>query len=268
MRHGHLPPTQGGVSNKKHDSRAPSPPNSEIYVFTRPHRKEGGGIYLSIASKEEDGVQDIADAMTATAGQGFPPSLPPQPHPTPARTSKAMAFGWVPRGSRPPSSDLPWGRRCNHRNASTLHRLHATHVTEETIHSISKRPPAARDRAALTSQRPPPPVPKPPSGRALVDHALTHGCSGRSRTHQEHRRRARTSTSRSRVEFFPLSPREEPGARIPAAPFPGVAAFSDEEGRSKWGGTGGGLGFHPPRSPGGGDAGERTGLSECQIFPI
>jgi hypothetical protein len=139
MRHGHLPPTQGGVSNKKHDSRAPSPPNSEIYVFTRPHRKEGGGIYLSIASKEEDGVQDIADAMTATAGQGFPPSLPPQPHPTPARTSKAMAFGWVPRGSRPPSSDLPRGG--NQRDASTLHRIHATHVTEETILNISKRPP-------------------------------------------------------------------------------------------------------------------------------
>jgi hypothetical protein len=52
-----------------------------------------------------------------------------------------MALGWVPRGGRPPSSDLPRGRRGNHRSASTVHRLHATHVTKETVLSISKRAP-------------------------------------------------------------------------------------------------------------------------------
>nr|XP_051210763.1 protein transport protein sec31-like [Lolium perenne] len=141
--HRHLPPTQGGAFKKKHDARVPSPPNPEIWVLTRVPKEGGRGIYLSIASKEEDGVQDVADAVTATAGQGFLPARAPCPATptTPTRTPEVMALGWVPHEIRPPSSDLPRGRRGNHRGPSTLHRLHAAHATEETVLSISKRSP-------------------------------------------------------------------------------------------------------------------------------
>jgi hypothetical protein len=40
-------------------------------------RKEGRVIYIRVASKEEYDVQDVADAMTATADQRFLPARAP-----------------------------------------------------------------------------------------------------------------------------------------------------------------------------------------------
>jgi hypothetical protein len=56
-------------------------------------------MYLSVASKEEDGVRNVADAVAATAGQRSLPARAPDPatpthHPD---ENVKMPLGWVPR---------------------------------------------------------------------------------------------------------------------------------------------------------------------------
>nr|XP_051221074.1 uncharacterized protein LOC127339240 [Lolium perenne] len=208
-------------------------------------RKEGGGIYLSIASKEEDGVQDVADAVTATVGQGFLqarapcPATPTTPNtnenagchglgvgttwnPASVFRSATRSTGQPPRPEHPPPPPrLPRDRGDGHQHQQAL--------------------PAARDRAALTSQRPPPPVPKPPPGGALVDHALTHGCSGRSKTQQgaddvpasAPADPARRSSSYRRARS--REPESPPPPSWASRPSTGSASGGNEEGRSTWG---------------------------------
>ena len=75
--HGHLPASPRRRLQGGNDARAPPPPNPWILGF-RPGIGGGRrGVSLSVASKEEDGVQDVADAVTDHAGQGFLPARAP-----------------------------------------------------------------------------------------------------------------------------------------------------------------------------------------------
>lgn len=89
----------------EHDALAPSPPNPEILGF-HPGTEEGGkGMYLSVASKEEDGVRNVSDTVAATACQRSLPARAPNPAtPTHQPNENAkLPLGWVPRGHRSPS---------------------------------------------------------------------------------------------------------------------------------------------------------------------
>jgi hypothetical protein len=80
--------------------------------------------------------------------------------------------------------------------------------------------------------------PGPPPGRTPVDHALAHGHSaGADRSRGAYRTTAPAPASIARSSSIYRHARsKEPGARMPAAPFTGVAAFDR---RRLWGRRGG-----------------------------
>ena len=128
-------------------------------------------MYLDVASKEEDGVQKRRQRHDHHRRSNISPRQSPRPrHPNTAadparRRQDPRHLGWEQRRSRTPTSDLPQGRRGDHRGVSTTHRLLATRVAKEGGLQHQQAPPAARDRAVLTSQRPPPQMPGLPPGK-------------------------------------------------------------------------------------------------------
>ena len=184
-------------------------------------------MYLSVASKEEDGVRNIADAVAATAGQRSLPARAPDPA-TPTQhpdENVKLPLGWVPRGAGRRLQNRLGGRRGDHRDASNLHRLHAAPATEEAVIS--------------TGQRPPPSGTAPPSpcrGRRLRSPAPTGESAGRhspgpTPLRQEligagvaYRAPAPAPASPERRSSTDRRP-EEPRAQIPATPFTGIVVF-------------------------------------------
>ena len=60
---------QGG-----NDVRTPPPPNPQIWGFHPGNGEAETGIGLNVASKEGNGVQDVADAVIDIVGQGLLPA--------------------------------------------------------------------------------------------------------------------------------------------------------------------------------------------------
>ena len=159
--HGKLSASPRRRLQEGNDARAPPPPNTQIWGF-HPGIGEGErGVCLGIASKEEDGVQDVANAVTDTAGQGFLPAKAPSTANPPLRGEDGW---WVPRdkpGCRTPAADeRPPGRERPPPPRRPRDR--------EGRASASARAPAARGTAAVHHPGPPPRrlnhLNSPPSG--------------------------------------------------------------------------------------------------------
>jgi hypothetical protein len=137
--------------------------------------------------------------------------MPPQQQPNTDENARfhGLGMGTTRKSAFVFRSDT--GRRGNHHDMSTFPRLHDTRATYETVLNTNQRPCCQGPRHPHLATPTASDV-QAPLGRALVDHALTHGGSGRSRTHQMRWCRTRTGTSRPRTEFLPLLPHEEPGS--------------------------------------------------------
>ena len=71
---GHLPASPRRRLQEGSDARTPPPPNPQIWVFHPGIGEAETGKGLNVASKEGNGVQDVADAVTDTVGQRFLPA--------------------------------------------------------------------------------------------------------------------------------------------------------------------------------------------------
>jgi hypothetical protein len=204
-------------------------------------------MYLSAASKEEDGVQDVAGAVASR------PGISPGHNPSPSIPQGSKIRGAEPGG---------WGQP-------------ATSVFRTGPLATVPSPPARPRRTAIsTGGRLPPPGATPPSpdrAAAQGSRAPTMGGAEQGRPPQG-LARGQPSEGEVRPAAAPVvaipargppSIRRGRGlrAQIPAAPFPGARGLArgclwGRRGRGGRGRGGGGarLGFCPPRSPGGGDA--------------
>jgi hypothetical protein len=71
-----LPRTQNSAAKGENDDEASPSPNLWILGFYQGTRKEGKGMYLDVASKEENIVRDVCDVRTPSPARDSPGKSP------------------------------------------------------------------------------------------------------------------------------------------------------------------------------------------------
>jgi hypothetical protein len=106
------------------------------------------GLDLDVVSKESS-ARSAAIAVTATAGQRFPPDQGPRPshpgRPQIRRGRDPKPAGWEQEVEKPPSSNQIWSgiNGATHRTTTSNHHLPAAPATEETGHQHRRTSPAS-----------------------------------------------------------------------------------------------------------------------------